>query len=387
LGLITWVRDFLSGEILTTTQVTDEEFYNIVAEIHIRELAFWSSVNMIANSISKCELKTFKNNKEIKGQEYYLWNISPNKNQNSSAFTHKLISQLYRFNECLVIEENGQLLVADSFQQTEYAMVDNLFEGVTVGNYTFAKKYNMSEVMYFKLSEKDMRKVTNGIYEGYGKLIAYGMKAYQKSRGNRGVLNYETIAQGNEKAKEAFDDLMNNRFKKFFTAENAVLPLPKGYVYTDIGSKTYSNEGTRDIRAMADDISDFTAKGFGIPPALAKGDIAGIKDAVKSYLTFCISPLTDMLSEEINRKRNGYSGFSQGNYLKIDIRAIEHIDLLSMASSVDKLIASGCYSINEIREVIGDTRIEEPFADAHYITKNYSTVEDVLNALNAGTPA
>ena len=386
MGLITWVRDFLSGEILTTTQVTDEEFYNIVAEIHIRELAFWSCVNMVANSISKCELKTFQNNKEIKGQEYYLWNISPNKNQNSSAFTHKLIAQLYRFNECLVIEENGQLLVADSFQQTEYAMVDNLFEGVTVGNYTFAKKYNMSEVMYFKLSEKDMRKVTNGIYEGYGKLIAYGMKAYQKSRGNRGVLNYETIAQGNEAAKTAFDDLMNNRFKKFFTAENAVLPLPKGYVYTDIGSKTYSNEGTRDIRAMADDISDFTAKGFGIPPALAKGDIAGIKDAMVSYLTFCIDPLTDMLAEEINRKRNGYSGFSQGNYLKIDTKSILHVDLLSVSTAIDKLIASGAFTINDIRKLVGEQPIDEAYADTHFITKNYSTVEDVLNALNAGTP-
>ena len=384
MGLITWVRDFLSGEILTTTQVTDEEFYNIVAEIHIRELAFWSCVNMVANSISKCELKTFQNNKEIKGQEYYLWNISPNKNQNSSAFTHKLIAELYRNNECLVIEENGQLLIADSFQQTPYALVDNTFEGVTVGNFTFNKKYNMSEVMYFKLSEKDMRKVTNGIYEGYGKLIAYGMKAYQKSRGSRGILDYATIAQGDEKAKTAFEDLMNNRFKKFFTAENAVLPLPKGYAYTDVGSKTYSDSTTRDIRAMADDISDFTAKGFGIPPALAKGDIAGIKDAMVSYLTFCIDPLTDQIAEEINRKRYGFSEFSKGNYLKIDTKSILHVDLLSVSTAIDKLIASGAFTINDIRKLVGEQPIDEPYADTHFITKNYSTVEDVLNALNAG---
>ena len=384
MGLINYIRDFLSGGIVTTTQVTDEEMYNIIAEIQIRELAFWSCVNLIANSVSKCEFKTFSGSKEVNKREWYTWNISPNRNQNSTAFLHKLIAQLYLKNECLVIEENDQLLVADSFHQQEYALVDNTFDGVTVGNYTFATKYRMSDVMYFKLSEKDMRQVTNGIFESYGKLITYGMKAYQKSRGSRGILNYATIAQGDEKAKAAFDELMSTRFKKFFTSDNAVLPLPKGYEYTDIGSKTYSDSSTRDIRAMLDDINDFTAKAFGIPPALAKGDIAGIKDAVKSYLTFCISPLTDMISEEINRKRYGFKEFTKGNYIKIDIRAIEHIDLLSMASSVDKLIASGCYSINEIREVIGDTRIEEPFADAHYITKNYSTVEDVLNALNAG---
>lgn len=386
MGLLTYIRDFLTGGIVTSTQVTDDELYAIVAEIQIRELAFWSCVNMIASSISKCELKTFVGGKEVKGREYYVWNISPNKNQNSSAFMHKLIARLYSDNECLVIEENGQLLVADSFQMTEYALVDNTFEGVTVGNYTFATKYRMSDVMYFKLSEKDMRKVTNGIFESYGKLITYGMKAYQKSRGSRGILNYATIAQGNEDAKAAFDDLMNNRFKKFFTSDNAVLPLPKGYDYADIGSKTYSDSSTRDIRAMMDDISDFTSKGFGIPPALSKGDIAGIKDAITLYLTVCIDPLVDNIAEEINRKRYGFKEFAKGNYLKIDTKSIIHVDLLSVSTAIDKLIASGAFTINDIRKLVNEEPIDEEYANTHFLTKNYSSIDDVLNALNAGTP-
>ncbi len=384
MGLITWVKNFMTGGIVTK-EVSTEEFYNVVSEIYIRELAFWSCVNMIANAVSKCEIKTYLNNKEVRNKEWYLWNVEPNKNQNSSVFMHKLISKLYQDNEALVIEEGGQLLIADSFNMKEYALKDNVFTGVQVGDFTFTKSFNMSDVLYYKLSEQNIRTLICGIYESYGKLITYGTKEYQKSRGNRGVLNYETIAPGNEAAKTAFDDLMNNRFKKFFTAENAVLPLPKGYAYTDIGSKTYSNEGTRDIRAMIDDISDFTAKGFGIPPALAKGDIAGIKDAMQSFLTICIDPLVDMITEENNRKRSGYAGLKQGTYMSIDTKSILHVDLLAVSTAIDKLIGSGAFCVNDIRKLVGEEPIDEPWAWQHFITKNYSTVEEVLSALGLET--
>jgi len=135
---------------------------------------------------------------------------------------------------------------------------------------------------------------------------------------------------------------------------------------------------------MIDDVSDFTAKAFCIPPALLRGDVQGVSDALDQFLTFCIDPLTDMLSEEINRKRNGFTGFRQGNYLKIDTKAIKHVDLLSVSASIDKLIGSGVFCINDIRELVGEQPIEEDWAYQHFMTKNYSTVADLLAALGGG---
>jgi len=384
LGLGLWIRDFMSSKVVANVPVTEEEFFHLVAETSIRELAFWSSVNMIANSISKCAFKTFENNQEVKGREHYLWNIEPNKNQNSSAFLHQLITQLYKNNECLVIQENDQLLVVDHFTKREFALRENLFEGVTVGDFTFNRTFAMSEVLYFKLSEQHMRKITNSLYESYGKLIAYGMKSYKKSRGTKGVFKYDTLPVAGTDGRKFFDALIGEKFKKFIDSGDAILPLGSGQTYEDIGSKTYSNESTRDIRAMIDDVADFTAKALSIPPALAKGDIAGIKDAMQSYLTFCIDPLVDMLQEEINRKRNGYIGFSQGKYLEIDTKCILHVDLLSVSSAIDKLIASGAFCINDIRKLVGETMIDEEWANKHFITKNYSDIELALEALKGG---
>ena len=100
------------------------------------------------------------------------------------------------------------------------------------------------------------------------------------------------------------------------------------------------------------------------------------------FLTFCIDPLTDLIAEEINRKRYGYQEFSKGNYIQIDTKAVKHVDLLSVAQSVDKLIASGVFTINDILDVVGNPRINEEWADQHFMTKNYETVAELLKPID-----
>ena len=385
ISLKRWLLEKLGGgvERISSADVETGDFLGLTAEIHVRELAFWSCVNIVANAVSKCEFKTFVKHEETRGPEYYLWNVEPNANQNSSAFIHKWISQLCCRNEALIIEQNGQLLVADSFDRKPYALYDDVFTQVQVGDFTFNRTFTQSEVLYFRLSEKNMRLIANGLYASYQKLIDYGMRSYRRSRGQKGVITVDTVAANGW--QQEYENIKNRNFKSFFDAENAVMPLFKGFHYDDLGSKTYSNEGTRDIRAMIDDVSDFTAKAFGIPPALLSGEVQGTSDALDQFLTFCIDPLADMLQEEINRKRSGYGEFSQGTYLQIDTRAVKHVDLLSVSTAIDKLISSGAYCINDIRKLTGDQVIDEPWAWQHFMTKNYATVAELLKALDANT--
>ncbi len=385
-SFFTWLKEKFGGAPVPLKDIGEyvEEYASLVVDIYIREMAFWSAINLIANAVSKCEFKTFVNGKETKAREYYLWNLEPNKNQNSSVFLHKLIAELYRHNECLVIEQNGQLLVADSFKCKPYALLEDVFTQVTVGDFTFSRSFVQSEVLYFKLSECNIRKVISALYESYGKLIEYSMKAYQKSRGTKGIYEYDTIPVAGTEERKAFDALINEKISKWLNSDAAALPLGKGQKWHELQHKTYSSESTRDIRAQIDDIFDFTARGFGIPPALMRGDVQGTSDAVDQLLTFCIDPLLDQLQEEANRKRSGYEGFAAGTYMQIDSKTIKHIDLLSVATSIDKLIGSGSFCINDIRKAVGEPEIDEPWANQHFITKNYETIEQALKALEGG---
>lgn len=378
-----WLSEKLSNgtEKRRLVSVDWTEFFGLMDQVYIRELAFWTCVNKIANALSKCEFRTYYHHEPVKKGEYYLWNIEPNRNQNASAFLTKLIGKLYLNNEALVVESLGQLYVADDFQKTVYALYDYQFTGVTVDDFTFGKTFYQNEVLYFQLNSLDMRQLVNLLYSSYNELLQYAANAYRKSRGSRGILDIDAQAQAEDDFSDTLQELMTNYFKKFFESENAVLPLYDGYKYTELQSKTYSSESTRDIKALADDIFDFTARAFSFPPSLAKGDVQDTEKATDELLTFCMDPLARMLEKEINRKRNGMAGFLAGNYLWIDTTAVKHIDIFDIAAPVDKLISSGIYSINDIRRVIGEAPIDEEWAKTHFITRNYGVVTEILDGL------
>ena len=200
-------------------------------------------------------------------------------------------------------------------------------------------------------------------------------------------MNIDAIAQADQNFKERLNTLLSEHFKKFFSSENAVLPLFAGYSYTDLSasSKTYSTESTRDIKSLYDDIFDFTARAFSFPPSLAKGDVQDTSKAIDELLTFCIDPLAKMLEKEINRKINKYEGFYRGDRIRIDTTAVKHVDIFDIATPIDKLISSGAFTINDVRKTIGESEIKEDWADRHFMTKNYSTVEELLAGLNVNS--
>lgn len=378
ISAIEWLREkFFSGSAsLGTANIDMSEYWELASSVYTRELAFESAVNLIANSIAKCEFKVYRKNQLFKDDEYYLWNVEPNKNQNSSEFLKKLINKLYRDNECLVVSTDlGELLIADSYEKTNYALVNDLFTNVTVKDYTFKRSFRMNEVLFFKLNNNDLRGPLNGLHADYGKLYEYSKKAFQKSRGQKGVLSISARAQGDANFEENLRKMMQDRFKPYFDADSAVLPLTDGYSYAEQDRKTYNADSTRDIRAQVDDMFSFTARAFGIPPVLLLGEVINPTMATNQLLTFCIDPLTDLLMEEINRKRFGREEYLSGNKVAIDTKTIKHIDLLEVATSIDKLISSGAFCIDEIRTTVGEEPLGTEFGKQHWITKNYEKIE------------
>ena len=345
---------------------------------------------MIASALGRCEFRTYQNNKEIREGEYYMWNYSPNANESSTVFLHKLVAKLYMHNEALVVETLPQkhtdtLVVADSWDTPEaWPSRQNEYKNIVVGDYRYQYPIWENNVLHFQLNHTDIRPVLNGLYESYSRLLRAAERAYKWDNGQHWKVHVEQLAQNDPGWMENFQNMIEKQFKPFLQSDGAILPEFDGYDYTRIESGGKSNaRDTRDIKALAEDIFDFTARAFLIPAVLVKGTVEGTADANSRFMTYCIDPLCDQLQEEINRKRYGYEEWKRGNYLRVDSSSILHFDIFENAANVEKLIGSGAFTINDVRRAAGQPAILEPWADEHFMTKNISAMTESTKAVGA----
>lgn len=375
----------------THEQVTCKELFEAAKELQIRELCFWTCVNMIANAMGRCEFRTFTDHKEVYGKEYYLWNFEPNANQNSTVFIHKLISTLYSSNEALIIgtrQRNGSdaLVVADSWAQSaEYPSKQNEYRNVTVGDVKYDKTFRENDVIHLKLNHVDIKPVIDGMYDAYYQLIDAAQQSFLWDEGKHMKVHVDQVAEGEDGWEAKFAEMIKNQTSPFLKSRNAVLPEFDGYKYELIGEDSPAKD-TRDIKELVEDIFDFTARAMLIPAVLVNGKIEGTKDANTRFLTNCIDPICDQLQEEIVRKRYGFEGWSKGNTLRVDSSAIIHFDLFANAANVEKVVGSGAYTINDVRRAANQATINEPWADKHYLTLNIAGIDKAGKQLEDDEP-
>lgn len=366
-----------------TQEVTTAQLCQLAQECRARELAFQCCVNLIAGALGRCEFRTYLEGRETFDENYWIFNMDPNTNESSTVFLHKLVHQLYAENEALVIptrRKNGHAayVVADSFcagdlwpdKQREYTQV-------TVGALTYSKTFLETEVLHLQLHGRDIRPVLQGVTQSYQKLIQAAERDYLFSNGQHLKVHVSQMASGEEGWEEKFQAMLSAQIEPFLNNAYAILPEMDGWQYEHMDRQLEGEREASSIRAMYDDIFAFTANAFGIPPVLLLGKVEGTKDAVSRFLTACLDPLADQLSEEITRKLYGFEAWQRGSCLRVDTSAVNHFDLFANAANVEKLIGSG-YSYNDVQRAAGLPTIDEPWANEHFFTKNFGRAEEIL---------
>lgn len=397
-NIFKWLLKKPDAEEQTGTEVTVGDFLDVniqtrVAglEIYLCRMAFWSIVRKIGAAVAAIEWETFRRGKKVKAREYWAWNHSPNPNQNREEFFQHLVGTLFQQQEALVIEtRDGSRYVADTFTVTK-KLSGNIYRDITVEGESVPGVFRASDVLHLTIEGEQIRRILIAIASAEGQLLKSSAENYLRGQGVRGILRIDDTAEADPDFDETYEDLVNTKFKKYFASENAVLPLFNGYDFKEssasTGGSTKSNlVGTRDIRNMIDDVIELTAQSLGVPISIATGK--NVTDAdFKTFMTSPVQPIVKMIVSEINRKIYGRELVFAGTYVVANYAGVRYTDIFDVANPIDKLIGSGAFCINDIRVRLGLDVIDEPWAWQHWMTKNYSSVEDVLAGADSNEPA
>lgn len=379
MGFVDWARALFNKN--TRTLSLDECHYILVAEVAYKTLAIETCISLIGNALALCEIQTFQKGKKYRGNNYYLLNVEPNVNQNATEFFSDLVRKYFYDEEALIIMQDDQLYIADEFEIVEFAMKPNIYKDVEIGGLKLNKVFTESEVIHIRLKNRKVKRLIDNLYESHGKLLASSMDYYRRKNNKRLLIKGDFLRAQTDAMQEKIDEMFEGQLRNWFDPDKGgvAFQLQDGYEIDDVSDSKSGAQGlsdSRDISSLVNDIFNYTAMAFLVPPSLLKGDLADVEKQTDNFITFAVKPFAELLADETNRKMYTKKDYLERTYLKVDTSKIKLVDITKLATALDKIFAIGGYTVNDVLEVLGGEPSDEKHADDRFVTKNYQRLSE-----------
>lgn len=401
-------RDFLDhlfgtdskGKIVSLNSITMDE-YQVYTELWAYRYALSIVAEHIGAILSRCDFKTYSNGEEQEKDMWYMLNVEPNPNQSAAEFRKQLVRELIfspTHDALIVLLDNiGQtekaMYVASEFSMDDKVLVQTGFSNVVVdiygtGGYCLTGTFGGHKAIYIKYGNEQLESIFSEMMQMFSYLVKNAEKAgtYRQKY----VLSMEDTAMNDPNFEENMQAILDEQFQAFIEGDNAVLPLYAGMKLNQVsaGSDLGQNASTanKSVTNAMDDAITKVGLAFNIPSSVMLGKYEA--DDLEHFLTFCIDPIADMITQAYNRKYYGKFGVLNGTKCLMDTKNCRHYDFMTISTAVNKIISSGVYTINEVRKQLGEPPIDPAIGDVHWITRNYAIVGDYVkdpdNVINPG---
>ncbi len=358
-------------------------------QLQIKRHAIEQAIDLIAKTISKSEIQIYrkKNGKisrDDNSKEYYTLNVQPNPNKEATSFFYEVIKKYLDDGEALIVELDGSLYLADTFQVSTSVLLPKVYYNVQVsddhGNSIFLRKtFTSEDVIYLNLKSSKIKETLDSYYEELGNLIGIASSHYKLNNLYKFRLK---VPGGQPKLKDpitekelTYEDYKQKITRGLFDEQDAIILLSDsfGLEKIDFGTGATSDEWSK----LEKKWSDKVAMTFNIPLDIFYGNKTDKSTSTNDFITFGILPHLQIIEDGLNAKIIGESNYLRGERIRINRLNMKHFDILESAVNMDKLFSNG-YSHNEINEFIGIPKVDAAWADKHYITKNYENVDLAL---------
>ncbi len=352
-----------------------EDLERMFGNLQLKSLAIDKSAEFIARIFAKSAFKYQENGKAKPSDWDYLLNVRPNKNESASDFWQKVVYRLITKNEVLIfLTTDDQLLVADSYTRTKYAVYDDVFEFVTCRGFTFEKRFRMSEVIFLQYNNNRLQDYISDLFTDYEKLHTRLVEALARNNQIRGTLKTKNNGSFDKEMLAKLQSYAEILFKSFNTKTIAIVPAQDGMEYTEHTNTTgTSNISVDELKKFRRQFDDEVADILGIPTALSHGDMANLENSQKMFNSYCYQSLVKKMSDGLNFALVSRRKYERNNLFVIIGEGQK--DKFALAENIDKLISSGAMTRNEVRSELGLESV--PGGDKFLITKNYQLGEQL----------
>ena len=353
---------------------------------YIKRWALDTCINHIARTISQTKFEIIdSDSKDTSSTTHYKLNVRPNTDESAATFWQKVIRKLIYDNEVLiVVTDTKDLIIADNFVRETYALYDDIFDHVTIGEFEFERTFRMSEVIYLEYNNESITNMLMGLFSDYSDIFGRMIKSNLMSNQIRATLAMDASVSMNQESQQKMQKFIDKAYESFDKNDIAIVPLQKGYEYKEHSSNTGTKTTSQidDMVKVPNQLLSYVARNLGIPVGLINGDTADIEAMTDNYMKFCIKPIIEKITDELNAKLFSERGYKEGKRIKAI--SIDQKGPLEVSEAVDKLIASGSFNRDEIRVLTGFEPIGSEEMQKFIITKNYQTVDEEATGHEGG---
>ncbi len=380
-------RKIRSGE-----YIFDIFFGNKNKTNYIYTLAEAHAIDLIAKTISKCEIQVFaKNNKtnkieETKNDTYWRLNLQPNYNENGTMFMYKLVTKLLTEQKALVvinkdITNSKMLYVADDFNSSNSILYGKIFSNVVVsdneGNsITLLKKYDAENSIYYSLKNTELKTASENFNTNINKLLKATQNSFINANTSKWRLKYPggqpALQDAKTKQPISYEQYKEKITEGLLSEEEAIVLLSEMFDLINLNKD--SKKELTDFEILFVRIGSTVAQNWNIPLSVFFGNKTEKSTGNEDFITFGVDQYFELIEDGLNITLVGKKDYLKGEYVKFNRTNISHKDVLDCGTGIDKLTANR-FSRNEINKLLKLPNIDEAWANEHALTKNYENTK------------
>lgn len=348
----------------------------------------YACTNLLSNSVALLPIKIVKyvNGRKVEMTDHPLQkilNLTPNKKYNKfNLFKLLMESVILNGNGYLYIQRDDKLNVK-SLELLDPAYVQPLPQNdgsvkYLINGMSTAVDSNNIIHLYQHVDE-----MFNGISViKYASMALAG--AYSKEKHSDNFFKGGAGLMGVLKASAPLTDAQKTQIAQSWeksiskTASGGVAILPQGL---DFQSISVSPEDSQLLEARAYDVVQI-CRFFNVSPLkvfdYSHMSYSSLEQVSLSYLQDSVLPYTQLMEDEFNRKL--FKPSEVGEYgIDFDFTAIVQADKKAEADYYRQLLVNGILSINEVRDKMGYSPIEEDYGAQHWIQISYATADAIAS--------